>query len=71
MGNGVRTGGNMLLNPGNYWTVASTGDYNGDGTSDILWRGAGGEAATWLMGGNALAEANMLLNPSNYWHAIA
>jgi Ca2+-binding RTX toxin-like protein len=42
-------------------------DFNADGTSDILWRGAGGEVAVWQMGNGALASGAMLLNPSNYW----
>jgi hypothetical protein len=32
------------------WTVAQTGDFNGDGTSDILWyNSTSGGMATWLL----------------------
>jgi len=41
--------------PGADWNVAGTGDYNGDGKSDILWRNAvTGENAVWLMNGTSL-----------------
>ena len=29
--------------PGLYWTVQGSGDFNGDGHADILWRGNSGE----------------------------
>jgi hypothetical protein len=31
------------------WSVAQTGDFNGDGKSDILWRNANGDTSIWLM----------------------
>jgi hypothetical protein len=34
------------------WTIAGTGDFNGDGTSDILWHNSNGDAAIWLMTSN-------------------
>ena len=30
------------------WRVADTGDFNGDGRSDILWRNLNGELSNWL-----------------------
>ncbi|MGK6323766.1 FG-GAP-like repeat-containing protein [Sphingomonas sp. DT-51] len=30
------------------WTVAGTGDFNGDGRDDILWRNADGSLSDWL-----------------------
>ena len=38
-------------NPGPNWEVKGTGDFNGDGKSDILWQGEDGTAAVWLMDG--------------------
>jgi hypothetical protein len=35
-----------------YWSVAGTGDFNGDGRDDVLWRGASGELGNWLAAQN-------------------
>jgi hypothetical protein len=37
--------------------VARTGDFNGDGTSDILWRNSNGDVVTWLMGGGTIVSS--------------
>ncbi len=34
-------------------------DFNGDGKSDILWRGPAGEVAVWLMNGSALQSSGV------------
>ncbi len=33
----------------NVWSVAQSGDYNGDGVSDILWVDNSGNLAIWFM----------------------
>ena len=38
-------------NPGPSWKAIGTGDFNGDGKSDILWQNADGQAAIWEMNG--------------------
>jgi serralysin len=40
-----------LGNVGTSWNVAETGDYNGDGKSDILLRDNLGNTAIWFMNG--------------------
>jgi len=47
------------------------GGFNADGTTDMLWRGAGGEVATWLIGNGALNGWAMLFKPSTHWRVIA
>jgi Subtilase family/FG-GAP-like repeat len=37
---------------GNGWSIVGTGDFNGDGFGDILWRNANGDTSIWLMTGN-------------------
>jgi hypothetical protein len=53
--NGVTcTGGAPLSSVGDLnWQIAGTGDFNGDGKVDILWRynGAGGYNYVWYMNG--------------------
>ena len=39
------------FNPGPSWQVKGTGDFNGDGKSDILWQGSDGTPAIWMMDG--------------------
>jgi len=55
-----------------YWKVAGFNDIDRDGVSDILWTGAGGEVAYWLLNadgtqksGGRVVPGNATLN--NYW----
>ena len=50
-----------------------TGDYNGDGLSDILWQGDDGTPAIWFMNGmNFLGGAAAgSFDPGHDWHVIA
>ena len=50
------------------WTIQAIGDYNGDGTSDIVWRQSGsGSVAMWLMSGTtnstSIGTASNLYSP--------
>ncbi|HUD88149.1 MAG TPA: FG-GAP-like repeat-containing protein [Xanthobacteraceae bacterium] len=48
------TFGNMPLT----WSVAGTGDFNGDGYSDILWLDGSGDIAIWEMNGTTILNPN-------------
>jgi hypothetical protein len=51
--------------------VVATHDFNGDGTSDILWRDTSGNLALWLINGNAIASAGGLGNVSpSVWSIV-
>ena len=61
---------NFSLNPGLDWHVAGTGDLNGDGRDDILWRNDLG-TITDLLGqpnGSFVGNvANLNVNPGTNW----
>ena len=38
------------------WSVVGTGDFNGDGTSDILWHDIAGDVGIWLMNGTLILQ---------------
>jgi serralysin len=60
-------GGGSTPNPGNYWSIAGTGDFNGDGRTDILWRGQGAEVVVWEMDGSQIIGGGSTPNPGSYW----
>ena len=49
------------------WSVAATGDYNGDGQSDILWVDNAGNVGTWLMNGATITSVAMYGNVGAAW----
>jgi hypothetical protein len=49
------------------WNVVGTGDFNGDGYEDILWRQTGGQLTDWL--GNA--AGGFTQNSANFSHFVA
>ena len=38
------------------WSIAGTGDFNGDGTTDILWHDAYGDVTIWMMNAGSIAQ---------------
>ncbi|MBV9374041.1 MAG: VCBS repeat-containing protein, partial [Alphaproteobacteria bacterium] len=48
--------GNVPLN----WSIVQTGDYNGDGFSDILWEDDTGNLKAWFMQGTTVAKTQIL-----------
>jgi hypothetical protein len=66
-------GGAGSFNPGPDWQVKATGDFNGDGKSDILWQGSDGTPAIWLMNGLTVLSNSPAgsFNPGPTWHIMA
>jgi Ca2+-binding RTX toxin-like protein len=52
---------------GNDWNVAGTGDFNGDGKSDILWRNNSGLTYAYLMDGKSVIDEGIVRGVSNDW----
>jgi hypothetical protein len=49
-----------------------TGDFNGDGFSDILFQNESGQASVWEMSGNTLMGGGPVsANPGSSWRAVA
>jgi microcystin-dependent protein len=65
-------GGPVTPNPGPSWRAVGTGDFNGDGLSDILWQNTNtGQASIWEMNGNTIESGGPVTpNPGPDWKAI-
>lgn len=55
--------GAMPLN----WSVAGTGDFDGNGSTDILWRDQAGNVGIWLMDGTRIASSKVIGNVPRDW----
>ncbi len=62
------TSGGVAVTPDATWHVVEIGDFNGDGTSDILWRNDSGALAEWLMNGTAIVSS---VTPSSNGAAVS
>jgi hypothetical protein len=50
------------------WQIVGTGDFNGDGRSDILWRDSNsGGVAMWLMNGVTITSSSSVGNVPTNW----
>jgi hypothetical protein len=74
---GTSTGGftvnssNMSQLVSTDWHIASTGDFNGDGRDDILWRNDSGQVTEWLgtvTGGFGDNSPNAATFVATSWH---
>ena len=74
---GDAVGSTGFLTPNNVgdkgWTVVGTGDFNGDGRSDLLYQHTDGTLAVWYMNGTTMSSS-VFLNPASAgtaWKAVA
>ena len=66
----VGNDGNAFATVSTSWQVAGTGDFNGDGRDDILWRSTGGQLSDWLgtpSGGWQNNDANAFTSAPTNW----
>ena len=54
---GVITFGGVAVTPDASWHIVEVGDFNGDSSSDILWRNDNGSMAEWLMNGRTIMQS--------------
>jgi hypothetical protein len=60
-----------VTSPGAGWKAISSGDFNGDGKSDILWQNTtSGNTEVYLMNGGAIATTGAALTPGANFKAI-
>jgi hypothetical protein len=49
------------------WTVAGIGDFDGNGSTDLLWRDSAGNVGIWLMNGTTITSTKVLGNVPLNW----
>jgi glucose/arabinose dehydrogenase len=70
-----RIGSTIIKTPGSDWHIVGTGDFDGDGRGDLLWRTDDGSLAIWEMDGTQIKAADFLKigsttigAPGSDWH---
>ena len=56
--------------PAGGWSLIASGDFNGDGTDDLMWQNAAGATSEWLMAGGSVAS-NPFTPPAPGWDVVA
>jgi hypothetical protein len=64
----IKTAG--VANVTNDWKIAATGDFNGDGMSDILWRNDSGTVAIWDMNDAHAIKTVIVADVPTDWHLV-
>ena len=57
--------------PPSTWLLKDTGDYNGDGKSDILWQNTSGDLYDWTMNGSQVTNSSYVTTmPVSQWSLL-
>jgi hypothetical protein len=71
----LRDGYHWLYNWDAAWNEVATGDFNADGTADVIWRSPSSVIGVWLVGDNAISgahvDATFLLPEMPGWQSVA
>jgi VCBS repeat protein len=68
--------GGVSVRPDASWSLAGVGDFNADGSADLLWRRSDGTLTMWLMNGANIAGSNFVnsggfaVSPDASWHIV-
>ena len=49
------------------WTISGVGDFDGNGSADLLWRDGSGNVGVWLMNGVQIMQSSVLGNVPLTW----
>ncbi len=49
------------------WTIAGIGDFDGNGSFDLLWRDSSGNVGVWLMNGTTVQSSSTFANAPLAW----
>jgi hypothetical protein len=66
-GTSIVGGGLVANDPGPTWHVKGTGDFNGDGNTDIVLQNDNGLVALWDMKGATILSGGIVTNPGTAW----
>ncbi len=56
--------GNQIA-PDASWSIASTSDFDGNGSTDVLWRQNSGALALWSMNGSTVTSSHAVISQGN------
>jgi V8-like Glu-specific endopeptidase len=56
--------------PSQDWSIMGTGDFDGDGRSDILWRNDNGIVGIWHMNGSQFASGGNVVGRPEGWNIV-
>lgn len=50
------------------WSLKATGDFSGDGQTDVLWRNTDGKVAVWILNGSGRIGGGFSNNQTSAWY---